>query len=121
MPAWATRVLINLALVLGISGGYLLWGREAGRLERELAAARAAVSSVPREWRVEGVVRAFVPESGVVVITHGEIPGLMEPMTMGFRAASPEVLASVRIGDAVRFTLRGVPPDVILTAIERAR
>ena len=121
MRTWKAVVLINLALLLGLGWGYLFWGLRAARLERELAVARAAaVSGVEREWRVEGVVRAILPEIGVLVITHGEIPGYMPPMTMGFRAASPKVVESVRIGDAVRFTLRGAPPNVLVTAIEKS-
>ena len=121
MRTWKAVVLINLALLLGLGWGYLFWGLRAARLERELAAARAAaVSGVEREWRVEGVVRAILPEIGVLVITHGEIPGYMPPMTMGFRGASPKVVESVRIGDAVRFTLRGAPPNVLVTAIEKS-
>lgn len=122
MRAWKAVALINLALLLGIGGGYLFWGRSAARLERELAAARAAAASgVEREWQLEGVVRAVLPEINVLVITHGEIPGFMAPMTMGFRAASPTIPASVRAGDAVRFILRGVPPNVAVTAIERTQ
>ncbi|HKB26411.1 MAG TPA: copper-binding protein [Methylomirabilota bacterium] len=122
MRTWKAVVLINLALLLGLGWGYLFWGLRAARLERELAVARAAaVSGVEREWRVEGVVRAILPEIGVLVITHGEIPGYMPPMTMGFRAASPKVVESVRIGDAVRFTLRGAPPNVLVTAIEKSK
>ncbi len=122
MRAWKAVVVINLALLLGLGWGYLFWGLRAARLERELAVARAAaVSGVEREWRVEGVVRAILPEIGVLVITHGEIPGYMPPMTMGFRAASPKVVESVRIGDAVRFTLKGAPPNVLVTAIEKSK
>lgn len=119
MRAWKAVVLINLALVLGAGWGYLLWGLRAGRLERELVAARAAAAGVEREWHVEGVVRAVLPEIGVVVITHGEITGYMPAMTMGFRTASPKITESVRAGDAVRFTLRGAPPNVAVTAIEK--
>jgi len=120
MRAWKAVVLINLALVLGAGWGYLFWGIRAARLERELAVARAsALSGVEREWRVDGVVRAILPEIGVLVLTHGEIGGYMPPMTMGFRAASPKITESVQPGDAVRFTLRGVPPNVAVTAIEK--
>lgn len=122
MRAWKAVVLIDLALLLGIGGGYLFWGLRAARLERELAVARAAAASgIEREWQVEGVVRAVLPEINVLVITHGEIPGFMAPMTMGFRAASPKIHASVQVGDAVRFILRGVPPNVAVTAIEKTR
>src|SRR5256885_10546195 len=103
MRAFTAVVLINLALGVGAGWGYLFWGVRAARLERDLAVARAAaVSGVEREWRVEGVVRAILPEIGVLVLTHGEIAGYMPPMTMGFRAASPKITESVRVGDAVR-------------------
>lgn len=122
MRAWKAVLLINLALLLGAGWGYLFWGRSIARLERELVIARAsATSGVEREWRAEGVVRAVLPEINVLVITHGEIRGYMPPMTMGFRAASPKIHESVQPGDAVRFILRGVPPNVTVTAIEIIR
>jgi Cu/Ag efflux protein CusF len=120
MRAWKAVALINLALLLGLGWGYLFWGVRAARLEREVLVARAvAGSGLERQWEVEGVVRAILPDIGVLVITHAEIAGYMPPMTMGFRAASPAIVASVRVGDPVRFTLRGVPPNVAVTAIAR--
>lgn len=122
MRAWRAVVLINLALVVGVGWGYLYWGLRARHLERELAVARAAtVNNVEREWKVEGVVRAILPEINALVLTHAEIPGYMPAMTMAFRAASPKILAPVRVGDTVRFILRGVPPNVAITAIEKAK
>lgn len=119
MRLWKAVVLVNLALLLGVGWGYLWWGRQAARLQRELAAARSLATGVEREWQVGGVVRAVLPELDVVVITHEEIPGYMPPMTMGFRAASPKIYEGVRIGDAVRFTLRGAPPNVKVVALEK--
>jgi Cu/Ag efflux protein CusF len=118
MAVWQVVVLLDLALALGVGGGYLWWGRQADRLARELAEARAAAAG-PREFRAEGVVRAVLPELGVVVITHGEIPGYMPAMTMGFRATSPKIYEAVEAGDAVRFRLDGVPPNLAITAIEK--
>ncbi len=120
MRLWKVVVLLNLALALGVAAGYVWWGRRAERLQRELGEARAAQAGVEREWTVRGVVRAILPEAGLLIISHEEIPGYMEPMTMGFRVASPQIYDGVRIGDAVRFTLRGAPPAVIVTGIERA-
>jgi Cu/Ag efflux protein CusF len=133
MRVWKAVVLINLALVLGGGWGYVFWGRRAGtlvrelqearaqvgQLERELAAVRAARDGTPGEqlWQVSGVIRAVLP-TGVLVITHEEIPGYMPSMTMGFRTASPEIARAVHVGDTVRFTLRGIPPSVLITAIE---
>ena len=118
MAVWKVVLLIDLALALGVGGGYLWWGRQIQRLDRELAEARTAAAG-PREFHAEGVIRAVLPEIGVVVITHDEITGYMPAMTMGFRATSPKVYDAVAVGDSVRFTLGGVPPNLALTAIEK--
>jgi Cu/Ag efflux protein CusF len=119
MRVWKVAVLVNLAVMLGIGAGYLWWGRQAARLERELAQAQTAQATVEREWTVRGVVRAVVPEASLVVLSHEEIPGYMPAMTMGFRVAAPQIYDGVRIGDAVRFTVRGVPPNMVLIGLER--
>jgi Cu/Ag efflux protein CusF len=122
MRAWKVVLLINLTLVVGVGWGYVFWGLRAGRLERELAEARAAAESgIERKWTVDGVVRASLPELGVLVLTHGEIQGFMPAMTMGFRVASPKIQEAVSVGDAVRFTLQGVPPNVAVTTIEKIK
>ena len=119
MRSWKVVLLVNLALVLGIGGGYVWWGRQVVRLQRELAVARTLRQGLEREWTVNGVVRAILPDIDVIVLTHEEIPGYMTPMTMGFRAVSPKIYEGLRIGDAVRFTLRGAPPNVKVTALEK--
>ena len=42
-------------------------------------------------------------------------------MTMGFRVASPKIHEAVSVGDAVRFTLQGVLPNVAVTTIEKIK
>jgi Cu/Ag efflux protein CusF len=122
MRAWKAVVLINLALLVGVGWGYGFWGLRAARFQRELAEAQAvAASGVERQWVVDGVVRAIFPELGVIVLTHGDITGYMPAMTMGFRVASPKIQESVSVGDAVRFTLKGVLPNVAITAIEKIK
>jgi Cu/Ag efflux protein CusF len=122
MRAWKAVVLIDLALLVGVGWGYAFWGLREGRLERELAEARAAAASgIERRWVIEGVVRAIFPELGVIVLTHGDIPGYMPAMTMGFRVASPKIQEAASVGDAVRFTLQGVLPNVAVTAIEKIK
>ena len=118
MAVWQVVVLLDLALALGVGGGYLWWGRQVERLQSEVIEARATAAG-PREYRAEGVIRAVLPEVGVVVITHDEITGYMPAMTMGFRAVSPKIYAAVQVGDAVRFTLGGTPPNLAITAIEK--
>lgn len=119
MRAWRAVVLINLALSLGLGWGWLWWGQQVRRLAAELQVARAAAGGGVREYRASGVVRAGLSEVGILVVTHGEIPGYMPPMTMGFRVESPKILESVRPGDEVRFTLRGTPPNLAITAIDK--
>jgi Cu/Ag efflux protein CusF len=118
MAVWKVVVLVDLALALGVGGGYIWWGRQVERLSRDLVEARAAAAG-PRDFHGQGVVRAVLPDLGVVVITHDEIAGYMPAMTMGFRATSPKVYETVETGDAVRFTLSGVPPNLAITGMEK--
>ena len=120
MRAWKVVVLLNLALLMGVSWGYLFWGQQARRLAADLAAARAvAATTGEREYHATGVVRAGLGDLGMLVLTHADIPGYMPAMTMGFRTATPKIVESVKVGDAVRFTLRGTPPNLAITAIEK--
>jgi len=121
MRLWRVVVLVDLALAIGLGAGYLWWGQQARRLARELELARSVAAAVggEREFHGAGVVRAGLADLGLVVITHGEIAGYMPPMTMGFRVGSPKIVESVKPGDAIRFTLRGTPPNMAITAIDR--
>jgi Cu/Ag efflux protein CusF len=112
-------LLIDLALLLGLGLGYLWWGREVGRLRAEVATARARPAVSPGEWTATGVVRAVIPDMNLLVLTHDQIGELMPPMTMGFRTASPQLYDGLAVGDEIRFTLQGVPPNVVITAIQK--
>ena len=86
-----------------------------------MAATRQQLLGWGREgtWSLRGVVRAVLPDTGVVVLTHEDIPGYMPAMTMGFRVHEPMLYDGLDIGAPVRFTLKGVPPNLLITAIER--
>ena len=78
-------------------------------------AIRAATAVVPGGHRAagtagntvvgEGEVVAATPASGQIVIDHGEIKGFMDAMTMGYRIDPPSLLATVKPGDKIRFTI----------------
>jgi Cu/Ag efflux protein CusF len=53
----------------------------------------------------EGEVVATTPASGQIGVDHGEIKGFMEAMTMGYRIDPPSLLATVKPGDKIRFTI----------------
>jgi Cu/Ag efflux protein CusF len=120
MRLWRVVLLLNLAVGVGVLVGWLAWGQQIPRLERQLLESRQQVLVVGREqtWTVKGVVRAVIPEIQVVVLTHEEIPGFMPAgMTMGFKVQDSKTLERARAGDVVRFTLKGIPPDVQITEI----
>lgn len=121
MRLWKAIALVNLALGVGLLIGYLWWGREAARLRQETTVTIQAGTAPLQEgeWTARGVVRSVVHEINVLVLTHEEIPGFMPSMTMGFRAANPQLYNGLQVGDVIRFTLRGVPPNVTIVAITR--
>ena len=53
----------------------------------------------------EGEVVGTTPASGQIVVDHGEIKGFMDAMTMGYRTDPPSLLATVKPGDKIRFTI----------------
>lgn len=67
----------------------------------------------------EGEIVTMAPNASQIVVDHGEIKGFMEAMTMGYRIESPALLAGLKPGDTVRFTI-----DVqkrMITAIEKLK
>ena len=127
MKIWKVVVLMNVALLLGVAIGYVWSSRQSAKINAELEDTRSRLAAVERrlessreqEWHVRGVVRAILPELNVVVLSHEELTGFMPAMTMGFRATSPALYNGIRVGDTVRFTVRGSPPNVAITAIEK--
>jgi len=119
MKLWRVVLLLNLALAVGVLLGWLAWGREVSRLEARLSQSqRVVVIGGEQTWVVKGVVRAVIPEIQVLVLTHDEIPGFMSAgMTMGFKVKDAKLLERAHVGDVVRFTLTGVPPDLQITAL----
>jgi copper binding protein CusF len=132
MPAWQVALVLNLTFAVGIGLGYAGWGRRAEGLDRELDVARSQVERLDRErtacaaggrageqqWEGRGVVRGVYPQ--LLVITHEEIRGLLPARTTSFRAATSTLAGSIRVGDAIRFSLRGTAgDDAAVVAIER--
>jgi len=46
-----------------------------------------------------------VPANQQLVVEHREIKGFMEAMTMGYKVDPPSLLAKLKAGDNVRFTI----------------
>ena len=132
IPVWKVALLLNVALFVGLGLGFAGWGRRVAALERDGEAARAQVDRLERErracaagarageqqWEGRGVVRAAYPQ--LLIVTHEAIPGLLPARTTSFRVASPALRDAVRIGDPIRFALRGtVLDDAAVVAVQR--
>jgi hypothetical protein len=86
------------------------------RLDRERQACLAGARAGQQQWDGRGVVRAVYPE--LLVVTHEEMPGLLPARTTGFPAAPPVLRGPIRVGDAIRFSLRGtIADDAVLVAV----
>ena len=119
MRAWHAAAIVNLALLVALAGAWQAWQRTTARTDAQ--GTQTITLGPEREWHdLRGVVRAFVPDLGIVVLTHEDIPGYMPGMTMGFRVATTNIPETLSVGDAVRFSLRGSPPLVVLTAIDKS-
>jgi len=134
MAVWQVVLFVNLTLAVGLGLGYAGWGRKAEALDRALETSRARVEQLERErqactsgarvgeqqWQARGVVRAIYPQAGLLVITHEEIPGFLPARTTSFRAVSPKIGDALRVGDPIRFSLRGtLRDDAAIVAIAR--
>jgi Cu/Ag efflux protein CusF len=124
MRLYKVILLVNLAVGVGFLFGALWWGQEVGRLRRELTVIRQGPStrpSSPGSWSAYGIVRVVSPEINRIFIDHGDIPGLMEAMTMAFEPEDPKMLNGLAPGDPVRFTLRRKGERLILVGIEKGK
>jgi Cu/Ag efflux protein CusF len=122
MRLYKVILLVNLAVGVGFLFGSLWWGQEVGRLRREATAVRqeaVARPSAPGSWSAQGIVRVVAPEINRIFIDHGEIPGLMEAMTMAFEPEDPKLFQGLSPGDRVRFTLQRKGERLILVAIDK--
>ncbi len=70
----------------------------------------------------DGVIKKVDVAAGKVTIAHGEIKNLsMPPMTMSFKAKTPELLKSWKAGDKVRFRAADVKGELTVVSIEAAK
>ena len=65
----------------------------------------------PAVYQVKGVVREVMPEKKSVTISHEEIPGYMDAMTMDFSVTNAAELAGLRPGDVVDFRMTVTADD----------
>lgn len=73
----------------------------------------------PQHFTGHGTVKNLAADQKIVLIEHEEIPGFMKAMTMEFAVKDPVLLADIRSGDAITFTLEQTADSLYIIAIER--
>jgi Cu/Ag efflux protein CusF len=123
MRLWKVIVLMDVALAIGVGGGYLWWAGENRALRQELAEVRRAGGAPGRpaaqEWSGRGIVRLVQRSQGVIWLTHEALPGLMDGMTMAFEAEREQLLDGLAPGDPVRFVLRQQGSRLLVVGIDK--
>ena len=73
----------------------------------------------PERFAAQGRIVAVDDEKHTVTIAHGDIPGLMSPMTMVFPVASPQLLTGIVPSDRVRFHLLRTPTSLVVVELAK--
>jgi len=82
---------------------------------------RAMVSAADQveHFDAEGTIVSVDPGKRLMTIDHGNIKGLMSPMTMTFPVQSPALFTGVTSGDHVQFTLARSPQGLALITLAK--
>jgi len=113
---------LNL-LVLGVATVVLL-GELAlvafpAAASRLLTQVLVSATNQVEHFEAEGTTVSLDPPKHLMTIAHGDIKGLMSPMTMAFPVRSPALLTGIAQGDRVRFTLERSPQGLALIALTK--
>lgn len=73
----------------------------------------------PERFAAQGSIVAVDHEKHTATIAHGDIPGLMSPMTMVFPVESPALLTGIVPGDRVRFHLLRTPSSLMVVELAK--
>ena len=80
----------------------------------------SACGGKPNEGDGTGIVRAIAADPATITLEHGDIPGLMQAMTMEFAVAEPAQLAGVEVGETVEFHLVVADGAYAITVLREA-
>jgi Cu/Ag efflux protein CusF len=110
-------VVLGLATLILLGEAVLVaFPEEASRLMSQ--AMRSAANEV-EHYEAEGMIVSLDPGKHLVTIDHGDITGLMSPMTMAFPVQPPALLTGMAPGDRVTFTLQRSPQGLAIVALTK--
>ena len=65
------------------------------------------ISAAPvKSGQGRGIVRTIDTGARTVTLDHGNVPGIMDAMTMEYYCDQPQTLRELKIGDSVAFSLQ---------------
>jgi protein SCO1/2 len=73
----------------------------------------------PQHFTARGTVKNIPADRKHVLISHEDIPGFMQAMTMEFAVKDPALLAGLNAGDDITFTIEQTSDSLYLIAIEQ--
>ena len=92
------------------------------RLLSTLAAILTTASAMAAMPMADGEVRKIDMSAKKITLKHGEIKSLdMPPMTMVFQVKDPAMLAKVKVGDKVQFTVENANGAMTILTMEPAQ
>lgn len=116
---WFNLVALSIATVVLIGEVLLVAFPEA--TSALFTRAMVSAANQPEHFEAQGIIMAVDLHKHMVTIDHGEIRGLMSPMTMAFPVQSPEILRGIAVGDRVTFRLLRAPDTLtIVTLVKEA-
>jgi len=86
---------------------------------RLLTRAMVSAANQVEHFDAEGTIVSVDPGKRLMTIDHGDIKGLMSPMTMTFPVQSPALFTGVTSGDRVQFTLVRSPQGLALITLAK--
>jgi Cu/Ag efflux protein CusF len=72
-----------------------------------------------KQYPIQGKVIAVNPDKPSIKLEHGDIPGLMQGMTMDFAVHNAKLLEGIKVGDQVRGRMKVESGKYILTELEK--
>ena len=79
--------------------------------------AMVSATNQVEHFDAQGTIVSVDPGKRLMTIDHGDIKGVMPPMTMTFPVQSPALFTGVTPGDRVQFTLERSPQGLALIAL----
>jgi Cu/Ag efflux protein CusF len=110
-------VALGLATLILLSEGVLVAFPD--RASRLVSQAMRSATHAVESYEAKGTIVSVDATNQIMTIAHGDIRGLMSPMTMAFPVQSPALFPGMTPGDRVAFTLQWSPHGFAIVALTK--